>query len=123
MRFAAAPKTFARPAGPWNDPRVLHLQYWSDPVVWWSQTLLLKQPDWLKELRAPDVSPRTTWFPAVAFFQVTVDQFYGTTVLNGCGHNHGNMSVDAWSTITPPPGCKTQRAQELQASIDKHRIE
>ena len=123
VRFAAAPKYFARPAGSWNDPRVLFLQHGSDPVVWWSPNLLLKQPDWLKEPRAPDVSPQTTWFPVVTFLQVTVDQFYGTTVPNGYGHNYGNMSVDAWSAIAPPPGWTAQRARELQASIDKYRIE
>jgi uncharacterized membrane protein len=123
VRFAAAPKYFSRPASPWNDPRVLYLQHGSDPVVWWSQSLFLHQPDWLKEPRAPDVSPQTTWFPVVTFLQVTVDQFYGTTVPNGYGHNYGNMSVDAWSAIAPPPGWTAQRAQELQAAVDKYRIE
>jgi len=123
VRFAAAPKYFARPADPWNDLRVLYLQHGSDPVVWWSPHLFLHRPGWLGEPRAPDVSPHTTWFPVVTFLQVTVDQFYGTTVPNGYGHNYGNMSVDAWSAIAPPPGWTAQRAQDLQASIDKYRIE
>lgn len=123
VRFAAAPKYFARPASSWDDPRVLYLQHGSDPVVWWSPHLFLQRPDWLKEPRAPDVSPQTTWFPVVTFLQVTVDQFYGTTVPSGYGHNYGNMSVEAWSAIAPPPGWTAQRAQELQASIDNYRIE
>jgi uncharacterized membrane protein len=123
VRFAAAPKYFARPESSWNDPRVLFLQHGSDPVVWWSPSLFVKQPDWLKEPRAPDVSPQTTWFPVVTFLQVTVDQFYGTTVPNGYGHNYGNMSVAAWSAVAPPPGWTAQRALELQASIDQYRIE
>ena len=85
--------------------------------------LFVKQPDWLKEPRAPDVSPQTTWFPVVTFLQVTVDQFYGTTVPNGYGHNYGDMSVAAWSAIAPPPGWTAQRALKLQASIDQYRIE
>lgn len=123
VRFAAAPKYFARPASSWNDPRVLFLQHGSDPVVWWSPNLFFHQPDWLKEPRAPDVSPQTTWFPVVTFLQVTVDQFYGTTVPNGHGHNYADMSVAAWSAVAPPPGWTAQRAQELQASIDQYRIE
>ena len=123
VRFAAAPRYFARPAGPWNDPRVLYLQHGSDPVVWWSPHLFLQRPGWLSEPRAPDVSPDTAWFPVVTFLQVTVDQFYGTTVPNGYGHNYGNMSVDAWSAIAPPPGWTAQKMRDLQAAIDNYRIE
>ena len=123
MRFAAAPKYLARPAGPWNGPRVLYLQHGSDPVVWWSPHLFLQRAGWLDEPRAPDVSPSTTWFPVVTFLQVTVDQFYGTTVPNGYGHNYGTMSVAAWSAVAPPSGWTAQMAQELQAAIDKYRIE
>jgi len=123
VRFAAAPTDFARPSGPWEEPRALFLQHGSDPVVWWSPNLVFHQPDWLKEPRAPDVSPQTTWFPVVTFLQVTVDQFYGTTVPNGYGHNYGTMSVAAWSAVAPPSGWTAQMAQELQAAIDKYRIE
>ena len=59
----------------------------------------------------------------MTFLQVTVDQFYGTTVPNGYGHNYGNMSVDAWSAVAPPPDWTAQMAQELQASIDTYQIE
>jgi len=123
VRFAAAPKYFARPTGPWSEPRVLYLQHGSDPVVWWSPDLFLRRPGWLSEPRAPDVSPRTVWFPVVTFLQVTVDQFYGTTVPNGYGHNYGDMSVEAWSAIAPPPGWTAQRARELQTAINQYRIE
>ena len=123
VRFAAAPKDFARPAAPWDQPRVLYLQHGSDPVVWWSPSLLPSAPDWLKEPRAPDVSPDMTWLPLVTFLQVTVDQFYGTTVPNGFGHNYGNMSVEAWSAVAPPPGWTAQRAQDLQTAIDAYKIE
>jgi len=91
--------------------------------VWWSPSLFFHQPDWLKEPRAPDVSAQTTWFPVVTFLQVTVDQFHGTTVPNGYGHDYATMSVAAWSAVAPPPGWTAQRAQEPQASIDKYRIE
>jgi uncharacterized membrane protein len=33
------------------------------------------------------------------------------------------MSVDAWSAIAPPPGWTAQKTQELQATVDKYRIE
>ena len=52
LRFAAAPKDFARPAGPWDEPRALYVQHGSDPVVWWSPDLFFHEPDRLKEPRA-----------------------------------------------------------------------
>src|SRR3712207_7938171 len=34
---------------PWTGPRVLILQHPSDPVTWWSPSLLFSRPDWLAE--------------------------------------------------------------------------
>ena len=123
IRFASGASSFARPAGPWDTPRVAYLQHGSDPVVWWSPDLLLLRPGWLAEPRAPDVSPRTMWFPLVTFLQVTIDQFYGTTVPPGYGHNYGNMSVDTWSQVAPPPGWTQAEADKLQTEVNGYAIE
>ena len=123
LRFASGVSSFAHPAGPWDTPRVAYLQHGSDPVVWWSPNLLLLRPDWLAEPRAPDVSPRTMWFPLVTFLQVTVDQFYGTTVPPGYGHNYGNMSVETWAKVAPPPGWTVAQTEKLQARINGYAIE
>ncbi len=123
VRFASGVSSFANPPGPWNTPRVAYLQHGSDPVVWWSPNLFLRRPGWLAEPRAPDVSPHTMWFPLVTFLQVTVDQFYGTTVPPGYGHNYGNMSVDTWAQVAPPPGWTAAQTQKLQARINGYAIE
>jgi uncharacterized membrane protein len=123
LRFASGTSSFAHPDGPWDTPRVAYLQHGSDPVVWWSPNLLLQRPGWLAEPRAPDVSPRTMWFPLVTFLQVTVDQFYGTTVPPGHGHNYGNMSVGTWSQIVPPPGWTKQQEDKLQTEVNGYAIE
>ena len=123
IRFASGTSSFSRPDGPWDTPRVAYLQHGSDPVVWWSPNLLLRRPGWLSEPRAPDVSPRTMWFPLVTFLQVTVDQFYGTTVPPGYGHNYGNMSVDTWSQVAPPPDWTAAQTEKLQAQINGYAIE
>ena len=123
VRFAAAPPYFSRPAGPWEQPRVAYLQHGSDPVVWWSPHLLYARPGWLGEPRAPDVSPHTMWFPLVTFLQVTVDQFYGTTVPPGYGHNYGNMSVATWAQVAPPPAWTDAQTQALQDQINGYKIE
>jgi uncharacterized membrane protein len=123
VRFASGVASFAKPAGAWQTPRVAYLQHGSDPVVWWSPHLFYARPDWLSEPRAPDVSPHTMWFPLVTFLQVTVDQFYGTTVPPGYGHNYGNMSVATWAQVAPPPGWTDAQTQGLQDQINGYKIE
>ncbi len=123
IRWASQPQNLATTTGSWTSPRVLYLQHGSDPVVWWSPRLVLHKPGWLSEPRAPDVSQETRWFPLVTFLQVTVDQFLGTTVANGHGHNYGNMTVYAWSAIAAPPGWTAEMTQQLQTTVDQYHIE
>jgi uncharacterized membrane protein len=123
IRWAAQPRNLAPSTDTWSSPRVAYLQHGSDPVVWWSPRLFLHRPGWLSEPRAPDVSPRTRWFPLITFLQVTVDQFLGTSVANGHGHNYGNMTVYTWSAIAAPPGWTADQAQQLQTTVDDYRIE
>lgn len=123
VRFAASAADYAHPTGPWDAPRLLYLQHASDPVVWWYWNILWSRPDWLSEPRGPDVSPRSVWFPFVSFVQVTVDQFHGTGVPNGHGHNYGSMMVSAWAQITGPPDWTDQDTARLQQLIDGYKIE
>ena len=123
VRFAASPKDYADPPGPWNEPRLLYLQHASDPVVWWYWSILWSRPDWLAEPRGPDVSSKSIWFPFVSWMQVTVDQFHGTGVPNGHGHNYGNMMVSAWAQVARPPGWTDAETVRLQRLIDGYAIE
>ena len=123
IRFAASPEDYANPPGPWNEPRLLYLQHASDPVVWWNWSILWSRPDWLAEPRAPDVNTASFWFPVVTWAQVTVDQFHGTGVPNGHGHNYGNMMVSAWEQLGRPPGWTADDTVKLQKLIDGYAIE
>ena len=123
VRFAASPEDYANPPGPWNEPRLLYLQHASDPVVWWYWSILWSRPDWLAEPRGPDVSTKSIWFPWVSFWQVTVDQFHGTGVPNGHGHNYGNMMVSAWAQLGTPAGWTDADTARLQKRIDAYAIE
>lgn len=116
VRFESSPDDAAK-LGPWSAPRVLYAQHASDPVVWWSPKLLLQRPDWLKEPRGPDVSTSMHWFPIVTFFQVTVDQFFGTVVPQGHGHNYASQMVQAWSYVVPPPGWTPADTARLEPII------
>ena len=123
VRFAASPADYAKPPGPWNEPRLLYLQHASDPVVWWYWSILWSRPDWLAEPRGPDVNSKSFWFPFVSWVQVTVDQFHGTGVPNGHGHNYGNMMVSAWAQIARSPGWTDAQTARLQQLIDGYAIE
>lgn len=120
VRFAATNTDIAQNQTTWQQPRVLYLQHASDPVVWFSFDLLINKPDWLAERRGPDVSPATRWYPIVTFLQVGIDQFFGTTVPNGHGHNYANTMVTAWGAIAPPDGWSQAKTEKLQTIIDQY---
>lgn len=120
LRFAAtADNITADPEG-WHAPRILYMQHPSDPVIWWSPHLLFSKPDWLKEPRGYDVSPSMQWYPVITFLQVTVDQFFGTTVPNGHGHNYGNTIVEAWAAVTQPNDWTKEKTDKLSQLIDQY---
>lgn len=123
VRFAATNQNILENQEKWNFPRVLYMQHASDPVVWFSFNLIAQEPDWLKEPRGPDVSPKTHWYPFVTFLQVTVDQFFGVNVPNGHGHNYPNTIVNAWAAVTPPTDWNQSKATQLQAIIDTYSNE
>ncbi|UED88360.1 alpha/beta hydrolase [Streptomyces profundus] len=104
VRFAQFPEVdLAEPEGqPWQYPRVIYLQNASDPVVWWSPSLLFERPEWLSEPLGPDVTTAIDWFPFVTFWQTTVDMAvsYGSPAPHG--HRYGSNPVNAWAAIAPP---------------------
>lgn len=103
VRFASTPQHLERPRGEWERPRVVYLQNASDPVVWWSPNLILRQPDWLREPRGEGVHPSVRWFPFVTFTQVTVDLMYDASLVEvPHGHRYGAVIGDAWAAIVPP---------------------
>ena len=119
VRFGAIASDFVGdPATDWTHPRVAYLQHANDPVVWWDPHLLLERPDWLDETPGPDRSPSMRWIPVVTFLQVTVDQFFGTSVPDLQGHNYGGTMVDAWQAVVPADGWSESDLDALQKTID-----
>lgn len=114
IRFGPTPTALAGQPGDWTTPRVAFLQHASDPVVWWDWDLITREPDWLTEPRGPDVSPATRWYPFVTFLQVTVDQFFGTTVPDGHGHNYATAFTGAWQQVVPNPDVTPAQLAELE---------
>lgn len=88
----------------WTSPRTVYLQHATDPIVWWSPSLLFNQPDWLTEPRGPDVNPSMRWIPLVTFWQVTMDLVFASDIPVTHGHHYGTGTVNAWAAILHPDG-------------------
>ncbi|MGY1609812.1 MULTISPECIES: alpha/beta hydrolase [unclassified Geodermatophilus] len=118
VRFSTDVTQGAPPAGvPWEGARVLFLQHPSDPIVWWSPSLLFSRPDWLAEEPGRDVLDEMTWLPVVTFWQVTLDMPFSLDVPEGHGHRYTRESVDAWALLLRPEGWTAERAEELRALV------
>jgi uncharacterized membrane protein len=117
VRFAAVPADLDRLPAAWSTPRVVYLQYPSDPITWWEPRLMVRRPDWLAEPRGADVLPSMRWYPFVTFWQVSADMAFANGVPAGHGHNFGAMPVQAWARIAPPEGWTADRTAALTAVI------
>lgn len=109
-----------RPFGTWVEPRFVYLQHPSDPVVWWSPSLMFDQPDWLREPRGRDVNPTMRWYPMVTFWQVTGDMAVGVSPTFGHGHKYGREYVGAWASVLGqnPGGDWNAYADKLEKIIN-----
>ncbi len=126
VRFAQAssPGEIAAVATPpWGPTRVLYLQHASDPVVWWSPDLFVREPDWLKEPPGFDRSPSMRWYPIITFFQVTADMAGNVTDSTGAppghGHKYGDTQLDGWVAVAAPPGWGQFDTDRIRRSLDK----
>jgi uncharacterized membrane protein len=83
--------------------RHVYIQYASDPMVFFSPSLLFKSPAWLNGQRGPDVSPDLQWYPVVTFLKIAFDLPIAIGVPPGSGHNYSPASyIDAWVAVTDP---------------------
>ncbi|MDT5055282.1 MAG: hypothetical protein QOF66_3648, partial [Mycobacterium sp.] len=114
VRFAARSDNLGRPPDPWGQPRVVYLQHASDPIAWWNVDLLFAKPDWLKEPRGYDLSPRMEWIPVVTFLQVSADMAVAVDVPDGHGHVYVKDVANAWAAILQPPGWTPEKTEKLR---------
>jgi uncharacterized membrane protein len=103
VRFAASAADLRNPDGSPRHPRVVILQHASDPIVWWSRSLIWRKPDWLKQTRGPDVSSQVRWFPFLTFWQLSSDMLASLAPPPGFGHRYGPEVAAAWAAILSPP--------------------
>jgi uncharacterized membrane protein len=102
VRYVANAEDFDNLTSPWHEPKVVYIQHASDPISWWTPSLLLQRPDWLAEAPGPDRTDNMRWIPFLTFFQVSADLAVANSVPDGHGHKFGLVSVDAWAEVLPP---------------------
>ena len=117
VEFASEAHELRDLAGPAR--KVVYMQNSSDPVVWWSPSLLWHRPQWLRGRRGPDVSPDMHWYPVVTFWQTTVDAVFANKVPIGHGHVYRSGAVDGWAALVPPPGWTTGDTVRLRDLLDR----
>lgn len=123
-RYPDLPVEFASGATELRDragtpPRVVYMQNSSDPVVWWSPSLLWHRPPWLRGQRGPDVTRDMHWYPGITFWQTTVDLVFANKAPIGHGHVYKSATVDGWAALAPPPGWTVGDTLRLRALLDR----
>lgn len=110
----------AREGGaPWGPTRMLYIQRASDPVVWWSSRLILREPDWLKETPGVDRFAGFHWIPFITFLQVAADLPVSKHVPQGHGHNYGDALVDGLQAIDSDADTSAEEIARLNAQLEE----
>lgn len=105
-----------QPDRPWGPIRNVYIQYASDPMVFFSTSLLYQKPAWLSDERGPDVSPYLTWYPIITFLQVAFDLPMATSIPTGYGHNYAPTHyIDGWIAVTNPSGFSETDTERLKS--------
>jgi uncharacterized membrane protein len=97
---------------------VVYLQTPSDPVSWWSTSLVFRRPAWLKEAPGRDRLPSVHWFPVVTFLQLTADLALAYDAPPGHGHEFHAATVAAWAAISPVPQWTSGRSAQLTRLLE-----
>ena len=120
VRFTALESALDKPAGEWQETKVVYLQHASDPITFFSGNLAFSEPDWLKEgQRGPDVSDKMQWQPIVTMWQVAGDLAVAGNVPRGHGHLYKSAEyLDGWIGISQPDGWTDMDTAELVEFLD-----
>ncbi|HME47148.1 alpha/beta hydrolase [Mycobacterium sp.] len=119
VRFSQGDDTPVVAAPPWDGTRVLFIQHASDPVVWWSPSMLFERPDWLREPPGPDRTASMRWYPIVTSWQVGADLTNAYSVPVGHGHHYGDQALDGWVAVAPPDGWTAADTDRVRRALEK----
>jgi uncharacterized membrane protein len=101
-------------------PTIVFAAHANDPVVYWSPSLLLHEPDWIQAPLGPGVSTHMRWAPIITFLQVGMDLIAGGEPPE-VGHNYSaNMGI-AVALGVSPEGWTAEKTATLQAALPELR--
>ncbi len=83
----------------WEFPRIVFVQHASDPVVFYSTDLALREPDWIRERAGLDVSNLIRHTPGATYVQIVADLPVAGTAPSGHGHSYHRELVDVWAAV------------------------
>ncbi len=87
----------------WGPVRIAYVVNPSDAIVFFEELMWYREPDWMKDPRGPDISPRLQWVPLITFLQVGLDMLSAAQVPPGHGHNYAvEEYTDAWVEVSAP---------------------
>ncbi|WMS40942.1 alpha/beta-hydrolase family protein [Acuticoccus sp. MNP-M23] len=105
VRFTSQFGGLERTPDPWGRLRIVFLQHASDAIVFYEPQSFWRAPEWMREPRAPDVSPLMRFIPVVTQFQLALDMALALGVPPGYGHNYAAEDyIGAWVAVTDPAG-------------------
>ncbi|HSJ34382.1 MAG TPA: alpha/beta-hydrolase family protein [Acidimicrobiia bacterium] len=107
----------------WGETRVVYLQHASDPVVFFSPSLFLDQPDWLLDgQRGAELSRDFHYARLITGWQVMMDLPAAGSVPEGYGHLYTRQAnAEAWIAVTRPDGwtgADTERLTDFLTDLD-----
>ena len=115
VRFASQYGGIDRSPGPWGRIRLAFLQHASDAIVFYEPASLWRAPEWMKEPRAADVSPKIRFIPVVTQLQLALDMALALGVPGGYGHNYiAHDYIDPWAAVTAPEGWNDETSARLK---------
>jgi uncharacterized membrane protein len=95
--------------------RVVYLQHASDAIVFYEPASIWRAPEWMREPRAPDVSPAIRFIPVVTQLQLALDMALALGVPGGYGHNYiADDYIDPWVAVTDPEGWSNADSARLK---------
>jgi len=107
---------------PWGRMRVGYLQYASDPITFFTPYDAWRQPDWMAEPRAPDVSPAVRWYPLVSMLQLALDMLLADRTPMGYGHVFApSHYIAGWQAVLGTQGWSAGDIRRLQFLLDPRR--
>ncbi|WP_138465202.1 alpha/beta-hydrolase family protein [Poseidonocella sp. HB161398] len=119
VRFVSHFTSLDRDYSPWRRMRVIFLQYSTDAIVFYDPASTWRPSDWMREERAPDISPDFRFIPVVTQFQMAMDMAIAMSVPGGHGHAYYLADyVRPWAEITQPPNWSEAESARLVAFCD-----